>query len=132
MEQEKIPMNNPPIRGAEKRYIPRWIVQNKVLYRPENNPAYQETSSHDINCSGASFYCKEDVLPRQKIKMVMYLSETIAVEVTGTVLWKKDGDQQNLIGVRFEETPLHVQDMILQYAFEHKKEDLTRHWFKGW
>ena len=121
-------MNNSQTRGAEKRYIPRWIVQNKVLYRRENNPAYQETSSRDINCSGASFYCKEDVLPRQKIKMVMYLSETIAVEVSGTVLWEKNADQKKLIGVRFEEITPNVQDMILQYAFEYKKEDLTQRW----
>ena len=64
--------------------------------------------------------------------MVMYLSETTAVEVCGTVLWKKDGKDQNLIGVRFENIPAHVQDMILQYAFEFKKEDVMRHWFKGW
>ena len=120
------------IRGSDQRYIPRWVVHNKILYRRENNPAYQETSSRDINCTGASFYGKEDILPRQKIKMVMYLSETTAVEVSGTVLWKKNADEKPLIGVRFEEITPHVQDMILQYAFEYKKEDLTRHWFKGW
>ena len=125
-------MNDSLSRGVDKRYLPRWVVENKVLYRPENKSAYQETASRDINCTGASFYCKEDVLPRQKIKMVMYLSQTIAVEVTGTVLWKKDGDKQNLLGVRFEEIPPNVQDIILQYALEYKKEDLTRHWFKGW
>ena len=120
------------IRGSDQRYIPRWVVNNKVLYRKENNPAYQETASKDINCNGASFYCKEEISPKQKLKMVLYLSETIAVEVTGTVLWKKDGKDQSLIGVRFEDIHAHVQDMILQYAFEFKKEDLTRHWFKGW
>ena len=120
------------IRGSDQRYIPRWVVNNKVLYRKENNPAYQETASKDINCSGASFYCKDEVGPNQKLKMVMYLSQTIAVEVSGTVLWEKIGKDQNLIGVRFENIPSHVQDMILQYAFEFKKEDLTRHWFQGW
>ena len=120
------------IRGNDQRYIPRWVVHNKVLYRRENNPSYQETASKDINCSGASFYCKDEIGPNQKLKMVLYLSETIAVEVTGTVLWKKDGKDQSLIGVRFENIPAHVQDMILQYAFEFKKEDLTRHWFQGW
>lgn len=120
------------IRGSDQRYIPRWVVQNKVLYRKEGNSAYQETASKDINCSGASFYCKDEVSPNQKLKMVMYLSETIAVEVCGTVLWKKDGKDQNLIGVRFENIPAHVQDMILQYAFEFKKKDLTQHWFQGW
>lgn len=120
------------IRGSDQRYIPRWVVHNKVLYRKENNPAYQETASKDINCSGASFYCSDEVSPHQKLQMVMYLSETIAVEVSGTVLWKKDSKDQSLIGVRFENISSHVQDMILQYAFEFKKEDLTRHWFKGW
>ena len=120
------------IRGSDQRYIPRWVVHNKVLYRKENNPAYQETASKDINCSGASFYCKDEFSPNQKLKMVLYLSETIPIEVSGTVLWKKSDKDQNLIGVRFEDIPAHVQDMILKYAFEFKKEDLTRHWFQGW
>ena len=120
------------IRGSDKRYIPRWVVQNKVLYRKENNSAYQETASKDINCSGASFYCNDEVSLNQKLKMVMYLSETTAVEVSGTVLWKKNDKDQNLIGVRFENIPPHVQDTILKYAFEFTKEDLTRHWFQGW
>ena len=119
-------------RGADKRYIPRWEVRNKILYSKENASSYQETSSKNINCNGACLYCDEPLIPDQKINLVLYLSESIAVEIKGKILWKRTEDHQNLIGVRFEEASPQIKEMILQYAFEYKKDDVISHWFKGW
>ncbi len=119
-------------RGVDKRYIPRWSVQNKILYRKEKNSTYQEAYSKDINSSGACFSCPEEIKPSAKLTLVLYLADAVAVEVTGRVLWNKDAQPHNLVGVRFENTSEQVQEMILQYAFECKKEALTRHWFEGW
>ena len=127
-------MSNPNqvSRGPEKRYIPRWNVQNKILYRKEENNIYREALSKDINSSGACFLCPEAIQPPSKLTLLLYLSEHVAVEVSGTVLWNKDGSGYNLIGIRFESIPRQIQEIILQHAFEYKKEDLVRHWFKGW
>ena len=127
-------MTNPQklSRGPDKRYFPRWSVQNKILYRKEENSTYQEALSKDINGSGACFSCPEKIKPSTKINLLLYLADSVAVEVTGRVLWNKDGDSHNLVGVRFENTAAQVQEMILQYAFECKPEDFMRHWFKGW
>ena len=127
-------MTNPKklSRGPDKRYFPRWNVQNKILYRKEENSTYQEALSKDINGSGACFSCLEEIKPSSKLTLLLYLADFVAVEVTGTVLWNKDGDSHNFVGVRFENTAAQVQDMILHYAFECKKEDFQRHWFKGW
>ena len=117
-------MTNPKklSRGTDKRYFPRWNVQNKILYRKEKNSSYQKALSKDISGSGACFSCPEKIKPSSKLNLIFYLADSVAVEVTGRVLWNKDGRSNNLIGVRFENISDQVEEMILQYAFEYKRE----------
>ena len=121
--------------GSERRYLPRWIVTNRILYRKEDQPHFQECSSKDLSGDGACLSCPETLPFSGKLTLVVYLSEEIAVQVKASVLWNKpsfDPKNQNLYGVRFEELSNKVQEMILQYAFECKKDVLTKHWFEGW
>ena len=118
---------NPLSRGSDERYIPRWSVQNKVLYRKEKNSSYHEARSKDINSSGACFSCPEEIKPSSKLNLVLYLADHVAVEVTGRVLWNKDGKANKLVGVRFENISEQVQDMILEYAFACKRDNFKQH-----
>ena len=120
--------NNKPF----PRNLPRWSTENRVLFRLENDSIFKEALSKDITTSGACLYCQEEIKSSSKLTLLIYLTDDLAVEVGGTVLWNKNIASNNLIGVRFENTSPQVQEMILQYAFESKKDDLTRHWFKGW
>ena len=58
----------------------------------------------------------------------------VAVQIDGTVMWQATNHQpnHNLIGIRFENTSSRVQELILEYAFEYKKEALSQFWFRGW
>jgi len=116
----------------DRRYFPRWEVNNKVICKLTNQQTEIECSSHDINCAGASIYTDQEVSPDQKVKLVIRLDEDVSVQVTGKVCWKKVEDNQHLIGIDFEETSRKAQDLILKYAFELDKEKLRKHWFSNW
>ena len=118
--------------NSERRYFPRWSVENKILYRLRGHASYREGTTKDLSCDGASLLCEEDLKAPCRVNLVLYLDNDIAVEVTGYVIWNQFTGQRSLVGVRFENTSTKVQDMILQYAFECNKEQLTKYWFEGW
>ncbi|MFA5088347.1 MAG: PilZ domain-containing protein [Candidatus Omnitrophota bacterium] len=116
----------------DRRYLPRWEVNNRVVCLLKNDASRIECSSRDINCSGASIYSERDLTPAQKVKLTIYLDKNVLVNVDGKVCWSHPAEKQNLVGINFEETSKKVQDLILEYAFEVNKDKLTQHWFKGW
>ncbi len=116
----------------EKRYFPRWDVNHKILYKKENTLFYKECSCTDISADGVCLSALEAFEPHQKLNLLVYLSENVAVEVNGTVLWNKISAQRCLAGFKFESISANVQDLILQFAFDCKKEQLHRNWFEGW
>src|SRR6267142_2588789 len=116
----------------DKRYLPRWVVNQRVLYQKENEPFYRECRSKDIHCEGACISPTEGLPLDQKLTLTIYISEDVAVHVQGKVLWAMNLPQQNLVGLQFSNVSQKVQDMILQYAFNCNKEAMRKHWFEGW
>jgi len=116
----------------DKRYIPRWEVQNRVLLQKDEKVPAQEAVSRDISCVGICVELKEDVQVNQKINLTIYLTDSVSIKVLGSVLWTKKTPQGILAGVIFEGTKPKTQQTILDYAFEIKRSDLVNHWFKGW
>ncbi len=122
-----------PVDNDERRYFPRWEVNNRICYRLEPESFSHECRSRDLNCCGACLLTKQSLPPDQKLKMTVYLAEDVCVHVEGKVLWSKpQKNEQYLIGVNFLETSKKIQDLILNHAFEINKNDLVRHWFQGW
>ena len=118
--------------GPDQRYLPRWEVKNRVVCRFDNEKKPIECSSKDISCTGACICLKEEVAPKQKVKLTIYLSKDTSVDVQGEIVWHKSAEGQNCAGVMFANIPETAQDLILKHAFEMKKEELIAHWYKGW
>lgn len=118
--------------GAERRYLPRWEVNNRVLCRLDNSMDAVECRSIDLSCSGIGMLIRDQIPLQQKLKLTIYLTEVKALEVEGHVVWQKASSYGNLTGINFENTSLEVQDTLLKYAFEFKKKDLINHWYEGW
>lgn len=118
--------------GPERRYLPRWEVNNRVLCRTEEGFDSVECRSMDLSCSGVCLVMRQKFQPAQRVKLTIYLTEAKAVEVDGRVAWSRVSGYGNLAGVSFENTELGIQDTILKYAFEFKKNALLQHWFEGW
>ena len=116
----------------ERRYFPRWEVKNRVSYRLAHDQQIKECQSRDVNCAGACLSLKEALPVDQHLKLTLYLTDDVSVHVDGKVLWARPNQDDYLIGVSFLSTNEKIQDLILQYAFELKKQDLVKHWFKGW
>lgn len=117
----------------EKRYFPRWEVNNRICYRLEPESLLHECRSRDLNCCGACLLTNQSLEPEQKLKLSVYLAEDVCIHLEGKVLWSKpEPDQQYLVGVNFLETSKKIQDLILDHAFEINKKNLVKHWFKGW
>ena len=131
---EKKPFSSKNSNGSDHRYIPRWKVSNRILYLVSNDKEIHECHSKDLSCAGACIKPQEaeKLSPKQKVKLTIYLSENVSVNVEGEVVWKKTAGPENLVGILFANTSQKTQELILKHAFEIKKEELIQHWFKGW
>lgn len=116
----------------EKRYIPRWQVDNRVCYQFESGGNAHECRSKDLSCSGICLQTDQGMIPEQNVKLTIDLSDSVSVKVDGRILWSRPSLGWNLAGISFSNVDPEVQDLILDYAFEVKKEDVVKHWFKGW
>lgn len=114
------------------RYFPRWEVKNRVLFQLEDDLETLEAHTTDISCAGAQICVPKSLTLDQKVKLVIYLSKTDYISVNGKVVWVKNLDGTNHLGIQFYNTPNNVQDLILKYAFELNHNDLRSQFFKGW
>lgn len=117
---------------ADQRYLPRWQVKNRVVYRFDGQPEAYEGKTRDLSCTGACLITPYAVSPDEKLKLSIYLFADKAVEVEGHVVWTKSAINANFIGICFDNLNSETQETILQFAFEIKKNDVVNHWFDGW
>jgi hypothetical protein len=116
----------------DKRYLPRWEVKNKIGLYLEEDREQRECKSHDLSSVGICLQTR-DLLPvDHRLKLVVHLSEDTAFPVEGRVVWSRPAEGGYQSGVVFENISQHDQELILQYAFEVRHDDLVKHWFNGW
>jgi len=118
--------------SLDKRYFPRWDVENRVLYKLQDEAEHREGKTSDISCAGACISIKERFFPQEKVSLVIYLSTVEFVEITGDVVWHKNYGLKSQIGVDFKDMDEKTQETLLSYAFEVNKADVVKHWFNGW
>jgi c-di-GMP-binding flagellar brake protein YcgR len=118
--------------SVEKRHLPRWEVNNRVTYLLENEGEAQETRSMNLSCSGLCLTTSEPVSLQRKMRVKIYLSESTIVLAAGRVVWSQSQEGRHMAGISFSEISAKAQEMILEHAFELKKEDVVKHWFQGW
>jgi len=134
---EPSPPNNPsfppsPRKDNERRYLPRWEINNRVLYRKPNEDFYRECHSRDLHSDGVCVECVDPLADGTQVSLTISLSPDVAVNVEGRIRWKQSLDGKQLVGIKFENITKKVQDLILDCAFNLKKEALTKNWFEGW
>ena len=116
----------------DRRYFPRWAVENRVIYTVESSKTPQEAKTKDLSGAGACLWVKEPLELNQKMKLIIYLSENVTVRLNAQVTWAKQCGNQNYAGVSFYNTSLQAQDLILEHAFDLDREQFVQHFFKGW
>ena len=117
---------------SDKRYFPRWQVKNRIVYRLEGETHVHEARSRDLSCTGTSFISHFPVSTKHKLKLRIYLFEDKSIEVEGQPVWVEETAEGHLVGLNFTNLKPKIQDIILQFAFEIKKDDVVKHWFEGW
>jgi len=121
-----------PLASHDRRYLPRWAVKNRILYRKQDDVFYQECSTKDLNCGGVCLHCVEDLTLNQEISMTIFLSEDVAVHLQGKIAWHNKTEQGHLIGIRFNHVSKKANNLLLEHAFESKQHELQKRWFEGW
>jgi len=116
----------------DQRYIPRWEVSNRVLYHVQDEKSQGEARTRDLSCAGLCIRTDGDLLSDKKIELTIYLSQKRTIRVQGRILWTRKTSEGSLAGIIFDNIQPEDQDLILDYAFAVKKDDLVKHWFKGW
>ena len=123
----------PPSSHHDKRYVPRWQVNNRVQFAVDQRDKVHQGYTKDISCAGACLQLdSHSLLIQQKINLTIYLSDTASVQVKGQVAWinpKEDGCD---VGVSFCDVSDKVQATLLDYAFEVNRQGIVNHWFKDW
>ncbi|MBF0484016.1 MAG: PilZ domain-containing protein [Candidatus Omnitrophica bacterium] len=134
MDREK--QQTSSVRESDDRYLPRWEVENKVLFQLDDSIGIHEAATKDLNCSGACIRSDSDFHADQKVKLTIYLDDNTPVTVHGNIRWIKNSNRNRVnekeIGISFYNTPESAQDLILQYAFELNERKLANYWFKDW
>ena len=126
-------MNRLSPKQAEKRYLPRWEVDNRVMYHLENQSQIREAKTKDMSFAGACLTHVDGLSIDQNLKLVVYLTETKSIDLCGRVVWvQKTPDNEYWAGVQFYDISQQAQDLILEHAFELNRDVLVKHWFKGW
>ncbi|MBF0478136.1 MAG: PilZ domain-containing protein [Candidatus Omnitrophica bacterium] len=124
------------MRDSDDRYLPRWEVENKVLYQIDDDIGIREAATKDLNCAGTCLRTQNEFHTDQKVKLTIYLDDNTPVTIHGQIRWIKDSDhkhpQEKEVGISFFNTPETVQNLILQYAFELNEKKLANYWFKDW
>lgn len=121
-----------PAATHDRRYLPRWEVDSKILLRADDDTLESECRSKDINCAGTCIRTAAKVNPNQQLDLTIYLADDIEpIHTRGRVVWSLTQGESNLAGVHFDRIRTRDQDLIFQYAFEYKRTDLMRNWFKG-
>ena len=118
--------------GSDQRYIPRWISANRATYQFEDDPAIHEGRTKDLNCAGACITSDHHFEKNQKVKLTIYLNDRTPVKVDGRIVWTKFSNKDTEIGIDFSNTSDEAQELILKHAFEIDKNNLIKHWYKGW
>jgi len=115
-----------------RRSTPRWLVQGRCMYRMDNEFTSHAGHAENVSCRGARIITDHHYVINQKVNLKIYLSETDVVKLCGTVVWTRDINFQNEIGIRFYNTNNETQDAIVQYALYSNKDGLMDYWFKDW
>ena len=116
----------------DRRYLPRWEVDNKIIFQKGNDPIPHECRSKDIAATGACIRAMEDISPSQILNLTIYLANDIEpIQVHGKAVWRQKKDNEHLIGIQFNSISDTTSDRIYHYAFEYRKTDLMKNWFKG-
>ncbi|HOW36277.1 MAG TPA: PilZ domain-containing protein [Candidatus Omnitrophota bacterium] len=116
----------------DRRYLPRWEVDSKILLRIGDNAVENECRSKDINCAGTCIRTAEKINPNQLLDLTIHLSDDVQpIHARGKAVWSRAQGESNLVGVHFDRIKANDQDLIFQYAFEYKRTDVMRNWFKG-
>lgn len=116
----------------DMRYFPRWDVNNPVLYQLDGENEPFEGHTRDISCAGACITGIGNVVPHQKVKMIVELAEGVKIRLNGHILWVRIENNRPQMGVTFYNTPDDVQNLILQHAFELDREKFVKQLYKGW
>jgi len=116
----------------DRRYLPRWSIKNRILYRKQDDVLYQECTTKDLNCGGVCFHCPEDLTLHQEVSLTIFLTEDVAVHLQGTTTWHQTTERGHLIGIRFHHVSKKANNLLLEHAFESRQQELQKHWFEGW
>lgn len=116
----------------ERRGLPRWKLDKEVIYRVSHQPNEKTARTIDLSCRGACILSSEPLLPTQRIDLSIIIDKLNVARMSGHVAWIRHFPQKNEAGICFDDIDEDTQHMILEHAFNCRKEDVVNYWFSGW
>ena len=119
-------------KRSEKRYLPRWDAKKRVVCRQQDEAQSCEVFTKNISASGACLVSREELPLKKRFVLAIYLSEhATPIHAYGPVVWQFNKGNEIFAGIRFDWIDSEAQSTIFNYAFEYKRKDLVKQWFKG-
>ena len=116
----------------DKRYFPRWETSSQVMLQLTSTPKTYQATTKDINCSGACLFSPEELPLNSEVQVTVKLTPQKKAMFKGKVVWNKKAGSEYQAGVNFYNVNDADANALLDFAYEFKREDLVKHWFKGW
>ncbi|MFH1360126.1 MAG: PilZ domain-containing protein [Candidatus Omnitrophota bacterium] len=119
-------------QSSDRRYLPRWEVSSKVSCQREGQDAADDCLSKDITAMGMCVSTSQALKSGEKLSLRMYLCEDAEpIRANGHVVWITTEGQDQRAGISFDWIDHKARDLIFNYAFQFKREELRKRWFKG-
>ena len=119
-------------RSNDRRYIPRWETESRILYQFENSKEFLHGKTVDLNSTGTCLCVGTLPSPERKVNLTIYLTDHTVIECEGNIVWTKQQNDKTFLGVRFTNPDAETQEVILEHAFKIDRDRFLEQFFRGW
>lgn len=120
----------------DRRRLPRWSIAGKVLYRKQGRESASECLSKNISSSGTCISLSEAIELNSEIDLDIHLGPgLLPIATKGKVRWLMPSmdsrDNPFLAGVHFDYLADEDKEKIFNYAFQYRRDEVTKRWWQG-
>ncbi len=120
----------------DKRRFPRWTITDKVFYKKEGEQEAHEGLSKNICNSGTCISLPEAVAPNTQLDLTIHVGGGfMPISTSGKVRWVSASmDSKNnpfLAGISFDFLGDLDRDKIFNYAYNYRRDEITKRWWQG-
>ncbi len=112
--------------------MPRWDFSKPLFCNFETNGQVYRGVTRDLSYSGISFQANKTFDPKQDVYLAVKLSDEDTVYLHGKVVWAKNQEEANRVGLELSAVDDVSRDLIYKHSFKLHRKEFIDNFFRGW